>query len=130
MLSHVAWSFSEPPPASPSALVSAVVARYNANYKESFDADILTSPSPLSRFDATYTYGVQRPSGQWDEVRVVVRIDGGANPLTYADILWQLHRRAYENLKDQDHHFFEGLTRVPGVFYEQEVPVYEVELGS
>jgi hypothetical protein len=134
LLENIAWSFAEPIPDSPSDLVSAVAA-YHAEINYPFDKKALTMLSPLSRLDATYSYKVEIPGKtmwedvQWKKIPVVVRIDGGGKRLTYADILWQLHKEAHKNLKDDDHHYFEGLFLLPQPL-ESGVPAYEVYIGS
>jgi hypothetical protein len=128
VLDDIAWSFSEPVPGSPEELVKAVDA-YHKQINFPHSAASLNLPSRALRIDATYKYYVQRENGGWDAIPALIRIDGRGKLLTYADILWQLHVKAHEHLKGQDHHFFEGLHLLPNS-YETGVPAYEVYLGS
>lgn len=127
-LDSVAWSFAEPVPKFSTEMVDAVAA-YHAKNHRPFHPDELTGTSPFFRLDATYTYAIQRPSGDWEHVPVTVRIDGNGKYLTYGEILWQLHRVAHEHLKDQDHQYFEGFAILPAR-ENHDTPFYEVYLGS
>lgn len=128
LLENVAWSFAEPVPASPQETVDAVAAYY-AKIHYLHDANDLNLLTPLLVLDATYFYGVQRADGGWDSIPMVVRINGGGKPLSYADILWQLHSNAHVHLKSQDKHYFEGLSLLP-TSRSEGVPSYAVYLGS
>lgn len=128
VLDNMAWSFSEPVPSSPEELINAVDA-YHKQINFPHSAASLNLPSSVLRLDAVYKYYVQRENCDWDEIPVTIRIDGRGKLLTYAEILWQLHVKAHEHLKDQDHHYFEGLHLLPNS-YEIGVPAYEMYLGS
>jgi len=128
LLPDTAWSFAQPIPASPELLIEAVE-KYHASIKCPFDKGALTALSPLTKVDLEYDYAIQRSSGEWEHIPVVVRVGDGTRSLSYAEILWKLHSAAHEHLHDQDHHYFEGLAPKekdinPGV------PAYEVYLGS
>ncbi|WP_156829854.1 hypothetical protein [Methylovulum miyakonense] len=134
MLESVAWSFKEPIPDSPSALTNAISVYYDEiNIPKPFDKNLLTSTSPLERLDVTYIYALPKINKknnliEWEKVPMIVKIDGGGKFLTYADILWQLHKAVYTYLKNDDHHFFEGL-EFSGK-NEEGVAEYEMWLGN
>jgi hypothetical protein len=134
LLEDTAWSFAEPISSSPSEFVNAVVLYHKEVLDESFDTKYLTSKSPLVRLDIKYNYAVQIPGNTpWDDVTwirkpMVVRIKGNGTYLTYAEILWQLHKEVHKYLKDQDNHYFEGLALLPNS--NKGTPVYELYLGS
>ncbi len=115
MLEFVAWSFKESIPDSPSALIDAISVYYvEINEPEPFDKKLLALTSPLKRLDVGYTYFLPKTNEknkliEWERIPMIVRIDGKGKFLTYADILWQLHTAVYPYLKDEDHHYFEGL---------------------
>jgi hypothetical protein len=115
MLESVAWSFKEPIPDSPFALIDAISVYYVAiNEPELFDKKLLTLTSPFKQLDVRYKCWLPKTNGknkliEWDMIPMMVRIDGGDKFLTYADILWQLHKAVYQNLKYDNHHYFEGL---------------------
>lgn len=128
LLQETAWSFKQPMPASPALLIDAVE-KYHVLIKFPFDKSALTAISPFTQVDLEYEYAVQKPSGEWGHIPVVVRVGDGARSLSYAEILWHLHAEAHQHLHNQDHHYFEGFapkekTINPGV------PAYEVYLGS
>ncbi|MCH8622277.1 hypothetical protein [Undibacterium sp. TS12] len=128
LMSNIAWSFSEPPPSSPELLVEAV-GQYSKDIHFAFERHFLTDITPYRQLDIVYQYSVQQPDSNWLDVKAVVAIGDGSHQLSNAEILWSLHRQAYAHLKDEDHHYFEGLWALknnirPGV------PAFEVDLGS
>ena len=129
LFENVSWSFSEPIPKSPPDLIVGVIKYYDEVYGEIFQRELLTAKSPFIRLNVTYEYAIQRASGKWDDIDETVRIDGNGTYLTYADILWQLHKAVYENVKDNNHHYFEGLDLSEDED-EEGVPIYKMWLGS
>ena len=128
LLQDIAWSFSEPVPSSPEELVDAVES-YHARLNLSFNRAELTDFSPFTCLDISYEYAVEVDDGDWDDVSVMVRVGDGSRKLAFAEILWRLHFHAHPVLKDQDHHFFEGLALLEEEI-EEGIPAYEVYLGS
>lgn len=134
MLETVAWSFKEPIPDSPSALIDAVSIYYaEINESEPFDKTLLTLTSPFKRLDVRYKCWLPKTneknkSIEWGITPMIVRIEGGGNFLAYADILWQLHKSVYQHLQHDDHHYFEGL-EFTGEFNDG-FAEYEMWLGS
>ena len=60
-----------------------------------------------------------------------IKIPGNGKYLTYAEILWQIHKAVYENLKDKNHKYFEGLELIDeDDENEKGVPLYDMYLGS
>jgi len=134
MLETVAWSFKEPLPDSPTALIAAVsVYHAEINEPEPFDKTLLASTSPFKRLAVRYKCWLPQTNEQnqvleWGMVEMTASIDGGGKWLTYADILWQLHKAVYPYLQHNDHHYFEGL-ELTGESPES-VTEYTVWLGS
>lgn len=128
LLQDIAWSFAEPTPATPEALISAIE-KYNAKIKRPVNKQALTTLSAFTRLDVEYEYAVQKQNGQWERIHAVVNVGDGTRSLSYADILWKLHTEAHKNLADQDAHYFEGLALM-GKEINSGVPAYEVHLGS
>ncbi len=127
-MSNIAWSFSEPPPASPELLVDAV-SLYSKSIHSAFERQFLTDLTPYTQLDLVYQYTVQKPDASWSDVEEVISIGDGLHPLSNAEILWTLHNAAYAHLKNEDHHYFEGLSPLknnirPGV------QAFDVSLGS
>ncbi|WP_103974118.1 hypothetical protein [Methylovulum psychrotolerans] len=115
MLETVAWSFKEPLPDSPAALIDAISVYYaEINAPEPFDKALLASTSPFKHLAVRYKCWLPQTNEQnqvleWGMVEMTASIDGDGKWLTYADILWQLHKAVYPYLKNTDHHYFEGL---------------------
>jgi len=128
ILPQLAWSFKEPVPASVEDLLKQLDA-YAKSIKETVNKRELQKVFPGKQLDIQYKYAVQLPTGQWDTLKVVVRVKERGKPLTYGEILLQLHQASHQHLKNEDHHYFEGLYRLSRPF-EQGVPAYEVYLGS
>ena len=128
MMPRVAWSFAEPAPASTDDLIKQLDA-YASSIKRKVNKRELGRVFPGKQLDIQYNYGVQRPSGHWDTIHVVVRVKERGKPLTFAEILLQLHEASHQHLKNDDHRYFEGLYLLDRPF-EKGVPAYEVYLGS
>ena len=128
MMPRVAWSLAQPIPASAEDLINQL-----ESYAKSIETELnkreLQRVFPGKQLDVQYKYGVQRPRGQWDTIQVVVRVKARGKRLTFAEILFQLHQAAHQHVKNDDHHFFEGLYLLERSF-ERGVPAYEVYLGS
>ncbi len=129
LLDNIYWSFKEPVPNSPVNLVEAVSKYYLEVFKEHLDKTLLIEQSPFFKLNVTYTYSARKPTGEWQDIPMKIRIDGRGKRLSYADILWQIHKAVYENLKNRDHHYFEGLEIIQ-VEDENEVPLYKIWLGN
>jgi hypothetical protein len=129
MLENLDWCFKEPVPMSSEEFIKAVKNRYKEVFNEDFDATILTVLSSLTRLDIRYSYGVQRPDGYWDDIFVTFRVEVEGEFLSYANILWKIHKNAHNYLKDQDSCFFEGLY-LADEEREAGIPLYDIFLGS
>lgn len=129
ILENLDWCFKEPVTESSKGFIDAVKNRYKEVFNEDFNGRTLISQSALKRLDVRYSYGVQRPDYNWDDIFVTIRIENNNKYLTYADILWNIHKLVYNHLHDQDHCFLEGL-----VLTEEEIdagiPLYDLILGS
>lgn len=128
LLRDTAWSFRQPAPASPALLIDAVE-KYHALIKFPFDKGALTAISPFAQVDLEFEYAVQKPSGDWGHIPVVVRVGDGTRSLSYAEILWCLHVEAHKHLHTQDHHYFEGLAPREKAI-NPGIPAYEVYLEA
>lgn len=129
LLENIYWSFKEPVPKSSTDFITAIKRYYDQVFKQHFDENLLTDLSPFYSLDIGYSYATQKADGAWDDISMLVRIDGGKNRLSNADILWQLHKNVHTYLKDQDHCYFEGL----GLCSEENelgIPYYLIWLGS
>src|SRR5262245_6847215 len=111
ILPQLAWSFKEPVPASVEDLIKQLDA-YAKSIKETLNKRGLQRVFPGKQLDIQYKYATQRPTGQWDTLKVVVRVKERGKPLTYGEILLQLHQASHQHLKGEDHHYFEGLYRL------------------
>lgn len=128
ILPNLLWSMSEPVPASPKEMVNAL-STYAKELKGPVDITELETVFPWRTLDIQYSTWV-RPSGvgEWTEVTRVIPIRFQHEP-TYAEIVFELHKAAHSQLREEDHHFFEGLeflTSSAG----KETPVYLLILGS
>jgi hypothetical protein len=129
LMPKVAWSFAEPVPASVVELMGQLDA-YAKSIKRKVDRRELQGVFPVKRLDIEYKYHVRRSSsGPWETLKVVARVKEQGTPLTYADILLQLHKASHKHLKEEDRHYFESLYLLERSF-EPGVPAYEVYLGS
>lgn len=135
LLADVAWSFSQDIPDSPADLVVKVEQYNNAISDEAFDKTLLMAESPFNKLNVMYQYAEMRVVGgpyddvEWVDIEKKVTIDGNCKRLTYGEILWQVHKAAYADVLDQDHHFFEGLSLLKEKD-EDGLPLYDVSLGS
>ncbi len=134
LLADVAWSFSEDVPDSPADLVEKVSQYYLNVFKEKFDQSLLTEESPFYRLHVVYQYAEDRVKTgskevEWVDIEKKVTVDGNGKRLTYADILWQVHKAAYPDVNDQDHHYFEGFSLLKDED-EDGLPLYDTFLGS
>ena len=59
---------------------------------------------------------------------VTLTADDGAS-FTAGELLFKLHNAVVEHLRENDHHFFEGLT-LTGWDQDGKVPVYQLGQGS
>ena len=121
----LAWSFSEPIPASPQQLVEQLDA-YARMLDRTLDRSELDQVFPGDKLDVNYYDSWQ--FSLWRTPKVI-RIAAMGEQLTYADILFRLHRRLHLELKDRDHRYFEGLYLLDRQ-HDPGVPVYEMYLGS
>ena len=128
MMEDIYWSFEEPIPTSPEQMVQAVE-KYHNTSGTPFNKGSLTAISPFSKLDIEYEYATQNTTGDWEYFPVVVRVGDGTHMLSYAEILWQLHSKAHQHLRDQDNHYFEGLAAKERTI-NSGVSTYEVYLGS
>jgi hypothetical protein len=133
MLEYICWSFKEPIPNSLSDLIKAIAAYHKEIGEPPLDQKLFTSLSALNQFDISYTYARSKPNLEngmiiWEDIPMIVRINGSKEYLTYADIFFQLHKAVHPYLKDQDHHYFEGLALLENS--KEVAPVYELYLGS
>jgi hypothetical protein len=137
-LNSIEMSFADPVCKSSTEMVDDIAAFY-ADSPTPFNPDELTATSPFLLIDVAYQY---RPwdfrtyGDDWSEildgpefVQVIIRIDGKGEYLTYAEILWQVHRAAHQHLKEQDHKFFEGFEMLPAR-ENDDTPIYRFRLGS
>jgi len=127
ILPDLAWSFTEPVPTSFNAFLGKLRA-YAEHVNAPATESELGTRFPLSAVDIEYKYSVRSSSGVWDDVPVTVRVRRSTPP-TYAELLYELHAAAYDNLQEQDHCYFEGLWLVERE-NEKGIPVYELYLGS
>lgn len=134
LLENIRWSFSEPISPSASGLIDDVSLYYKNVLHRSFDDNELASKSPLIKLDVKYNYVLEIPGVTpyddvtWIDKYEIVRIDGNGKYLTYAEILWQLHRKIHVYVKNQNKHYFEGLFLTNRL--NEDVPLYELYLGS
>ncbi|HEX5785696.1 MAG TPA: hypothetical protein VFY35_13275 [Burkholderiaceae bacterium] len=129
LLKDVYWSFAEPVPLSPEALV-AVVREYAVELELPDGSSTLRQPLPFADVRIRYVHGNRTEGGEWCEVTQALRVVAPpANLLTGADLLWELHVACHSTVGADDRHCFEGFERVspPGGGGAAE---YEVILGS
>lgn len=126
LLRDVYWSFAEPIPSSPEALVGAAE-EYAGSIEVPSPALALRSSLPFSSASVNYQYMVRGADGKWENVRQTIRVQSHTGPLTGASLLWELHIGCQGNVASGDHYYFEGLELLDGSSQE---PVYELCLGS
>ena len=144
LMENVAWDFSQWAPDSLDAFVAHVEA-YNRDLN--IDAGVLTLQPLLDLFGFTllshdtglchlfvrYSYGVAIEGSEGEEIQwidVVEQIEiMSETPITYGEVLFQIHRHAKKHLAENDHRFFEGLYLVEES-KGQPAPTYEIFLGS
>lgn len=129
LLRDVYWSFAEPVPLSPEALVAAV--REYADELDLPDASsTLRQPLPFADVRIRYAHSDRTEGGEWCEVIQALRVVAPpAKLLTGADLLWELHVACHSTVGADDHHHFEGFERVSPSGGGGAVE-YEVILGS
>lgn len=128
ILPNLIWSMSEPVPASTKDMVNAL-STYAKEIKGSIDIAELETVFPWRTLDIHYSTWV-RPTGvgEWTEVTRVIPIRFQHEP-TYAEIVFELHKASHAELREDDHHFFEGL-EFSNSSAGKETPVYLLILGS
>lgn len=128
ILPNLLWSMSEPVPASTKEMIHSMSA-YAKAVQGSIDEKELETVFPWRTLDIQYRTWV-RPSGvgEWTELVKVIPIRFQHEP-TYAEIVFELHKAAHEQLREDDHHFFEGLEFLNSNA-GKEAPVYLLVLGS
>ena len=124
-LAKLAWSFAEPVPSSPQQLIARLEA-YAGRLQRKVDQRELRRVFPGDKLDVIYYDSRQPP---WARTPKIARISGGGRHLTYAEIVFQLHNVLHEQVKDRDHHYFEGLHLMDNQ-RESGVPAYQLYLGS
>lgn len=129
ILRNICWSFAEPVPGSPEALVVGV-REYAADIQVLDASAELLLTLPLSDLVVRYAIACRCETGEWGTVvkehRVVAPLPGR---LTGAALLWELHVVCHESAGRQDSHYFEGLELVSHTPDGSPV-VYELVLGS
>jgi len=129
LLSDVHWSFSEPVPRSPAALLEAARA-YAADLEVADPAGELLNVLPFADVLIRYEVHVRDRSGAWTGVDRELRIVGAdLARLTGADLLWELHVGCAGEVGEQDAHYFEGL-ELERAGKGMAPAVYRVNLGS
>lgn len=128
LMPRVAWSLAEPVPRSADDLIERLDA-YAKSIKTKVNKRELRKVFPGEKLDVEYEYAVQHRTGDWDMLRAVARVKRRRTPLTFAEILFQLHKASHRHLKNQDHHYFEGLYLLEHPL-RRGIPAYEVYLGS
>jgi hypothetical protein len=127
ILPDLAWSFAEPLPTTFNTFL-AELQSYGKSVNAPVTASELATRFPLSAMDIEYKYSARSSTGAWVDVPAIVRVRRPSPP-TYAELLYELHAAAYDNLHDQDHSYFEGLGLIDKE-NEKGIPVYELYLGS
>lgn len=127
MLRDLLWSFDEPAPASLPLFIEALQ-RYALAVRQPFDGKQLQARLPANAVDVRYEYSFEEPSGQWKDATATVRVRA-ASPLSYAEILYQVHTDAAPRLQGNDHCYFEGF-ELSDQRLEAGVALYEMFLGS
>ncbi|MDR1403601.1 MAG: hypothetical protein LBJ60_07880 [Tannerellaceae bacterium] len=65
-----------------------------------------------------------------DEVEADFSLVADKNFFTAGELLFKIHNKVVENLQDDDHHFFEGLTLYTENGHETHIPGYALMQGS
>ena len=128
MLAELPWSLAEPLPRSAFELLEALKT-YAERINAPFAPRELLKVFPDTRVDLRYEVAVPLPDGQVNRKHQVVRVSAEDRPLTYVEILFELHHAAQRDLARQAHHYFEGLFLLPEP-YVVGVAAYEVFVGS
>jgi hypothetical protein len=129
LLKDVYWSFAEPVPLSPEALVAAV-REYAVELELPDGSSTLRRTLPFADVHVRYAHSDRTEGGEWCEVRQALRVVAPPpQRLTGADLLWELHVACHSTVGADDRHYFEGFERMSppdgGGIAE-----YEVILGS
>lgn len=129
MFPDVAWSFAEPVPQTPRALIAAVSA-YADDIHEEDPSKTLQQNLPFSNVLIRYEYAVRAPNGDWLEQQAEVRVvAAGIARLTVADVLWELHVACASTVGESDKHYFEGF-ELEEAASGTHPAIYRVVLGS
>ena len=128
LLTGVYWSFAEPVPASPEALIDAA-ASYAAEVEVSSPEGALRKRLPFADLIVRYSHWARASGGEWQEHEIEHRVIGANGGLTGAELLWEIHVACHTTTGQGTHHFFEGLDRVSGN-RASDKPVFRVALGS
>jgi hypothetical protein len=127
ILPDVAWSFRQALPENYSAFLFELN-QYAKEIGAALREVELSSKLPFSFVDIRYEYGVQSPTGVWDDVVKILRLRP-SEAMTRGELLYEIHRACHAFLKDQDHCYYEGLWLL-NEENEQGIPFYEMYLGS
>ncbi|MDQ6758714.1 MAG: hypothetical protein M3Z32_02470 [Acidobacteriota bacterium] len=127
LLTDVYWSFAQPVPASPEALIDAA-ATYATDIEASNPESVLRKRLPFADLMVRYSHWVRESGGKWQEREVEHHVIGATGGLTGAELLWEIHVACNATTGQGDHHFFEGLDRVRDGTSDK--PVFRVALGS
>lgn len=129
LLTEVSWSFAEPVPQSPMALVDAACA-YAADVGAQDPSRRLLQRLPVCDVRLRYEHSTSIANEGWREVVDSVRVVGAQlGRLTGAELLWELHVACAATLGDSDRRYFEGLELEPDGANDLP-PTYRVILGS
>src|SRR3989338_3708892 len=127
ILPDLLWSIAEPVPSDINDFRAALI-EYGSDIQAEQDFSEFDQLFLSPAVDIQYSYGVQTPSGEWEDVKEVVRVQSD-RLLSHGELVLRLHEAAHRHLVDQDHHYFEGLELMPESF-ENGVPAYELSTGS
>ena len=129
LLQDVYWSFAEPVPNSPEALVDAL-REYAAELEVPDGSAKLLQPLPFADVRVSYSYGYRTESGEWrNETKELRVVAPPRSRLTGAALLWELHVACHATVGAEDHHYFEGFDLVSQAGGGSPA-AYEVILGS
>jgi len=126
-LNHVRWSFFEPVPTSLESFLVAVD-EYADSIEMPRQKELLREKTPFREVDIKYEYWTQRESGEWEAIPITVHLENGTEPFTNGELLWKVHTVCHPHLREQDHYYFEGFSRVGDS--ADGTPVFEIILGS
>lgn len=129
LFQNVCWSFAEPVPDTPGALIEAL--REYANELDLPDSsNALSQPLPFTDVCLRYSYTYRSASGEWrDETKDLRVVAPLGTQLTGAALLWELHVGCQVDVGANDHHYFEGL-HLLSPSSRGRPAIYEVSLGS